>query len=153
MDRGERGERRSRRGRRRGRRGGGGRDSGPREGMSQNGAPGGAPEGTEQRSTFSGSEQSDAAASYEGMHEHAEGGESRRTDTVQNEPRELPQEGSGASHATQPEARPIAHYEPTPPIASSPAETGGASERPGKPFVVWSSGPASAPSRDRGPEE
>ncbi|HET9391384.1 MAG TPA: Rne/Rng family ribonuclease, partial [Steroidobacteraceae bacterium] len=153
-DRGERGERRSRRGRRRGRRGGGGRDSGPREGMSQNGAPGGAPnEGAEQRSTFSGSEQSPPAASYNGMHEQAEGGENRRTDSVQNEPHEAPQEGSGASHAAQPDARPIAHYEPTPPIASSPAETGGASERPGKPFVVWSSGPASAPSRDRGPEE
>ncbi|HEY3787089.1 MAG TPA: Rne/Rng family ribonuclease [Steroidobacteraceae bacterium] len=153
MDRGGSGGR-SRRGRRRGRRGGGGREGAGREGVSQNGAPASAPyEGSEQRESFSDSESSNTSPPpSNGAHGYSEGG-SQRADLGEGAGREQmaqrgPGEHSAEQHASPAEAKPIAHFEPAAPVAPPVPDSGG--ERSGKPFVVWSSGPASAPtSRDR----
>ncbi|MGH8140802.1 MAG: Rne/Rng family ribonuclease [Steroidobacteraceae bacterium] len=166
-DRADRGERRSRRGRRRGRRGGGGgRDSGAsRDGISQNGAPPGAgSEGSEPRDSFTApardgdahgpigngaDQQRDSADQHPRPQEpHSAAGESREPSSQQDGP---PPEHSSEHRSSAPEPKPIAHFEPAPPIVT-PTDNG--AERSGKPFVVWSSAPADpATPRDRGPEE
>ncbi|HZO22287.1 MAG TPA: Rne/Rng family ribonuclease [Steroidobacteraceae bacterium] len=137
----DRGERRSRRGRRRGRRGGGGRDSAARESGSQSASTASADE----RSAFQGN----GTQGYTDTGAHPpEFSQEERHEPSQ---RSAAEEQAGEQRSPSPEPRPIAHFEPTPPISTSGSESG--AERPTKPVVVWSSGPATPTPRDRGPEE
>ncbi|HEY6482321.1 MAG TPA: Rne/Rng family ribonuclease [Steroidobacteraceae bacterium] len=145
----DRSERRPRRGRRRGRRGGGGRGGAARDG-SNGTSRGFAPAGNSENGAEAGEPGGMSEPSAGSPPRFPEGGESAYHEPRAYPPTEMPL-------PTAPEPRPIAHFEPTPPLAApaaGPASEAAGAERSGKPFVVWSSAPTEAPApRDRGPEE
>jgi ribonuclease E len=118
--RGERGERRGRRGRRRGRRGGGG-------GGSREVAPGGSNgSGPAQGTSFEAGNESVAGEAIPSA---------SPPPVADSPPRAPPREPEGHAAGAGAEHRPLAHFEPTPPIE-------GTSSASSKPYVVWSSAPA-----------
>jgi ribonuclease E len=131
-DRGDRGERRGRRGRRRGRRGGGGSREGAPSSMGANGG------GQSAAPEFEAG--GDASEREPAVHEPAarEPELSTAPPPAESAP-PPPRENPGAASAS--EQRPLAHFEPTPPIES-------ASSASNKPYVVWSSAPSGTPPRD-----
>ena len=130
-ERNDRGERRGRRGRRRGRRGGGG---GSRE-------PG--PGGSNGAGNF-------PSAGFE-PNEEASYSEPVSADVAPpaqaNSPAPPTREPETHPAAPAVEHRPVAHFEPTPPIESGPS---GSSKQP---YVVWSSAPSAPESPPRDNEE
>ncbi|HUI59948.1 MAG TPA: Rne/Rng family ribonuclease [Steroidobacteraceae bacterium] len=172
--RGRRGRRRGRRGGGGGRDGGLGREGAPQADFS---AGADAEGSSEQRQSFAPSERSEGSVpgtngSYspqaaggsterppEAFSEAREPREFREPRETQQhepreprEPRETQQHAAPAEHASEPrpnpaEHKPVAHFEPTPPIAPSNPIAGSPQS---KPYVVWSSAPSS--DRERGEE-
>ncbi len=138
---GERGERRGRRGRRRGRRGGSMHDR-PAGGMG--GDAGSAAEPSAGNGNDADEQgRSSAPAPREG------GGNSQ-----EQQPRSEPvQESLAASGASGDEHRPIAHFEPSPPLEGISGRPGGPGGPGGKPYVVWSSAPPEGTPHDPGRDE
>ncbi len=131
---GERGDRRGRRGRRRGRRGGSMHDR-PAGGMG--GDVGSATESSAGNGSDADEQGRSAPAPREG------GGNSQ-----EQQPRSEPvQESLAASGASGDEHRPIAHFEPSPPLEGISGHPGG------KPYVVWSSAPSEGTPHDPGQDE
>jgi ribonuclease E len=135
-DRGDRGERRGRRGRRRGRRGGGG--------SRESGAGGSNGTGTGYSSAF---EPNDEVSSGEPMSADVPPPPvNSPVNSPVHSPAPPPRE-TETHQAPATEHRPLAHFEPAPPIESS---SSGSSKQP---YVVWSSAPSSPESPPRDTEE
>ncbi len=157
-ERGPRGERRGRRGRRRGRRGGGSmRDQGPASGTGPavgqasddgNGAGDLGYGASAPRDVGNGHEPIGGSGppSADSGHPSAIIGD-ERPPTPAAPPREAAHEPPAAVEAGGEEHRPLAHFEPAPPLEGSAGRPGA------KPYVVWSSAPSESAPHEPGPDE